>query len=241
MRVSGGVRRSNETVKKTPSSVEFVSEEGTAYHVTLRFGQYVSAPMTADTARFIRIDTRRRSNLWKRGNEEESLRKLLKENGLKPADYERMSQGEEFYRSPSGEIVIPARQVIGVLSDAVDFLKQGREHERWLQYVTSLQITPDPIPTGRRQKDGVFERPVKIWTSGRQGPPVGRFDFTKDPYLADLVITFTILVPPGNLVGDELKGLLETGGYQIGMGGARRACKGRFTVVAFDPVHAGAQ
>lgn len=237
MRASRVRKTGNAPASEITSSVAVVPEDGAAYRVRLRFGMYVSAPMTEETARFIRIDTRRRSNL--RLGEEASLRRVLKENGLKPADYDRMSQGQEFYRSATGEIVVPARQVLGLLCDAVEFLKQGRERERWIQYVTSLRIMPDPIPTGRTQRDGMFERPVYIRSSGRQGQVTGRFDYTKDPYLADLVLAFTICVPPTSLSGDEVKSLLEGGGYHIGMGGARKVGKGRFSLEWFEPVREG--
>jgi hypothetical protein len=202
------------------------------FQVKLRISEYEGNAMTADTAKFIRIETVRRSKL--RYGEDYAIEKTLAQFKIDRAEYERIRKTSHFYFGSDGMIVIPDRQIKGMLKETVQHTKQKRVQPEWINKVRRLEITPVDIPTGRKDPDGFFGRPVLLKASTRNGQENGRWDYTETPVLKDIVIMFT--VESHYLKDDELKQLLEEGSRLSGIGGARKIGKGQFQVEEFSSI-----
>lgn len=201
------------------------------FRVKLKIVIYAASAMTEAGAVFIRV-TAIMSSVRKgdkRASEEVALEEALTQLGLTRDGYERLQSAHtrgDFYRSSDGEIVVPNRQILGMLKETAKQITTDRIKGARLQSrIAGLRIEPDEIPTGKKEPDGYFERPVRLRGLG------GRWDFAKTPILRNLELSFTVLTDV--FKEEEFRHLFTEGARLSSIGGCRKVGKGRFTVEQF--------
>lgn len=206
------------------------------YRVKLAMRSYIADPYWAEQERIINI--RKQSGVDRSRSEEKRSKVLadfLKRISMTTDEFKTLQARAErsWYRMDDDNldsfIVIPARQVTGMLVHAADNAPAGcRIPEDNLRSLVHV----DNLVTNRKQKDGVFSRFI-LPKDGKGNPLSNQRRFTEDEYIKDFEAAGEIRFED-SLKPDAIKGLLSYAFESVGVGACRKMDYGRGRVVEFE-------
>jgi hypothetical protein len=203
--------------------------------VTLKVRSYIADPYWPEQERLITI--RKQSGVDRARSEEKRAKVLadfLKQRGIADAEYKTLVAAAErsWVRvdsaNPSSPIVIPARQISGMLVHAANNAPAGcrvpQDNLRSLIQVTDFV-------TDRTKRDGVFSRFI-LPKDGKGNPLSNQRRYTEDEYIENFAAKGTITFDD-SLKAEAVKGLLVYALGSIGVGACRKMDYGRGAVEEF--------
>lgn len=201
-----------------------------AIDVTLHFPKgYIAHPYWPEREKLINIQKESGVNrVRSEERRDKALKSYLAARGLTLEDYLRLEElaNRPFYTDESGEIVIPSRQLYGMLAQGAAVAPSSIRPFRTDQVRTVVDLSD--FRTGRTKPDGVFERFVLV-KSGTGQTLSNQRALRSDPYIADVTATGILRLAPE--FAQKVRTFLEWCGTEIGVGAARKMGWGRFNII----------
>jgi hypothetical protein len=204
----------------------------TTLNCELMMDHYIAHPYWPEREELIRIQ--RDSGMNRQRSDEKraaALKAQLDKAGLTMEDYRALERraAREWYREDSvkdtGRIVIPRHQLAGCMVEAVGRAPKNLRGPFDKDSFRSMVQLSDFV-TDRTDKDGVFDRYVKLEKSNMRNHQV-------NPFIQTFTATGTVSIPT-DVKAEDLRRLLDYAVGEIGVGASRKMGYGRGMVVSLQ-------
>jgi hypothetical protein len=196
---------------------------------------YIAHPYTPAMERVINIE--KESGMRRVRSSEKAARALadyLASRDMTQDDYLHLKEeaSKPFYMNKSGEIIISAHQLNGMLAQGCQLATASIRLAR-AEQIRSL-LTVSDWETGKSKPDGVWERFVVV-TGGPGGKLSNQRALRSNPYIQDFTATGWIEFSEDVLDQEKVQRFFVFCGRDVGVGASRKLGWGRFEVERWQP------
>lgn len=207
------------------------------YELKLKFtSPYIGSPYWLEMHEYIEITKKSGMNRAKsEANRRKALEEYLRMSGMSLGDFKKLEAESvrPFHALESGEIIIPTDRFLAFLVETND--KARAAFKACPPEQVRSKIMSRDFTTGKFKEDGIWRRFI-VPTAGTGAKASNQRRMNSDPYIENFTAVGQVLFDEQTVNPEALQNAVMWGGQFVGIGASRRMEKGRFDLIAFDPV-----